>query len=38
LCNLTPEEELEELTEATNAIRVFSGDKPLGWRSPLYSH
>jgi peptidoglycan/xylan/chitin deacetylase (PgdA/CDA1 family) len=37
LCNLTPEEELEEITAATNAVREFSGDAALGWRSPLYS-
>jgi peptidoglycan-N-acetylglucosamine deacetylase len=37
LCNLDPDEELEELTLATNAIRELVGDNPLGWRSPLYS-
>lgn len=37
LCNLTPDEELEEITLATNAVREVVGDRPLGWRSPLYS-
>jgi len=37
LCTLNGDEELEELTLATNAIRKFVGDRPLGWRSPIYS-
>lgn len=37
LCNLNADEELEEITLATNAVREVVGDRPLGWRSPLYS-
>jgi hypothetical protein len=37
LCTLDPDEELEEVTLATSAIRKFVGDRPLGWRSPIYS-
>jgi peptidoglycan-N-acetylglucosamine deacetylase len=37
LCNLSPDEEREEIALATHAIRKFAGDRPLGWRSPLYS-
>lgn len=37
LCELTPDEEREEIQRATDAVGAATGRRPRGWRSPAYT-